>query len=182
MNVPKQDDVWRIGERCSSWKWKSAAWKALASFQLQKTSVITSSCPSWRARRKHFHWMRRVLLMAGRHCGGWTAQIKSCAAFFFFYYHQTFCFGETMFQASRWPRTHLDLLLYKCSHMSEFWHEFTPSSNLNISTSLQQQTKKVHETKLPEKRCSTKAVICTSLFQKVHFFTLFNPKGHILEL
>ncbi len=45
-NVPKHDEMLKTGERCSRWKWKSAAWKALASFQLHKTPVITSSRPS----------------------------------------------------------------------------------------------------------------------------------------
>lgn len=69
-NVPKQGEILKTGERCSRWKWKSAAWKALASFQLHKTLVITSSRPSEKERRKHFLWLRKVLLMA---CRVWSA-------------------------------------------------------------------------------------------------------------
>ncbi len=68
-NVPKHE-ILKTRERCSRWKWKSAAWKALASFQLHKTLVITSSRPSEKERRKHFLWLRKVLLMA---CRVWSA-------------------------------------------------------------------------------------------------------------
>lgn len=129
MNVPKQDETLRTGERCSSWKWKSAAWKALASFQLHKTPVITSFRPSGREIRKHTVFFK---------CGGGLKythykskeckkkQIKSCA-----WLLQTFnqAVVVTTFVVVIWLcvrkacgpgciRTH-----YKCNHTSFWWSE-----------------------------------------------------------